>query len=77
MTILRKLSPLTWLMVVSGTLLIGSLLAMSIGIMRQDALWQIIGMMGIVAGVIKIAAILIWTRVAGLGRDDYTPTPAP
>ncbi|MGB3327991.1 MAG: hypothetical protein WBA46_03495 [Thermomicrobiales bacterium] len=74
---LRAIRPMTWLMLISVAICAASVLAIVAGIVMQDALWQLVGMMGIVAGAIKIAAVLIWTRIAGLGRDDYTPTPAP
>lgn len=77
MTALRRIAPLTWLMVASGAILVIGVLTVVIGVAMQDELWQVIGMLGIVAGVIKVTTVLIWTRVVGLGRDDYTPTPAP
>lgn len=77
MAFLRRIPPLTWLMLISGVILAASVLALVAGIAMQDALWQVIGMLGIVAGGIKVITVLIWTRVVGLGRDDYTPTPAP
>jgi hypothetical protein len=77
MTTLRSVRPLTWLMLASGAILILSALTVAVGVAMQDELWQVIGMLGVVAGAIKVATVLIWTRVVGLGRDDYTPTPAP
>lgn len=74
---IRAIAPLTWLMATSIAILAMGIAAIVVGIALQDPFWQVIGMMGIVAGAIKIAVVLIWTRIAGLGRDDYTPTPAP
>jgi len=73
----RRIPALTWLMLISGAFLVAGVVALIVGIAIQDALWQVIGMLGIVAGVIKVVTVLIWTRIVGLGRDDYTPTPAP
>lgn len=73
----RRIPPLTWLMLISGAFLAAGVVALVVGIAMQDALWQVIGMLSIVAGVIKVVTVLIWTRIVGLGRDDYTPTPAP
>ncbi|MGC4190112.1 MAG: hypothetical protein QM589_02605 [Thermomicrobiales bacterium] len=74
---LCTIRPLTWLMAASITLLLVGVGAIVAGVIMQDALWQLIGLMGIVAGAVKVAVVLIWTRVAGLGANDYTPTPAP
>ncbi|MGN6484127.1 MAG: hypothetical protein ACTHMX_06970 [Thermomicrobiales bacterium] len=74
---LRAIRPLTWLMAASIAILGIGIAAMGVGLAMQDALWQVIGLLAIVAGGVKIAVVLIWTRVVGLDEDDYTPTPAP
>lgn len=74
---LRALRPMTWLMAASIAILGIGVAAIAAGIAMGDALWQVIGLLGIVAGAVKVAVVLIWTRIAGLDADDYTPTPAP
>jgi len=74
---LRAIRPFTWLMAASVAILGVGVAAMAAGIATQDALWQVIGLLATVAGAVKIAVVLIWTRVVGLHEDDYTPTPAP
>lgn len=74
---LRTVRPLTWLMAVSLAILLAGAVALGAGIAMQNALWQVIGLLGLIAGVVKVAVVVIWSRVAGLGRDDYTPTPSP
>ncbi|MGC4105934.1 MAG: hypothetical protein QM753_06190 [Thermomicrobiales bacterium] len=74
---LRTVRPLTWLMIASVGILAAGIVVIASGLVLHDPLWQLIGLMGVVAGAVKVGVVLIWTRVAGLGADDYTPTPAP
>lgn len=74
---LRALRPMTWLMAASVAILGIGVAAIAGGIAMGDALWQVIGLLAIVAGGVKVAIVLIWTRFIGLDADDYTPTPAP
>lgn len=74
---LRTIRPFTWLMAASVTILAIGIVAIVSGLALRDPLWQLIGLMGIVAGAVKVGIVLIWTRIAGLDADDYVPTPAP
>jgi hypothetical protein len=74
---IRAIRPLTWLLIASVAILGAGFASLGVGIAAQDALLQVIGLLASIAGAVKVAVVLIWTRVAGLGSDDYTPTPAP
>lgn len=46
------------------------------GIVTTDGeLWQLAGVMLILAGLIKVAVIHLWVRLAGLGTDRHDPVP--
>ena len=74
---LRAVRPLTWLLAASIAILAVGIAFLIGGIALANAFWQVIGLMAIVAGGVKVAIVLIWTRFVGIDADDYTPTPAP
>ncbi|HYJ13649.1 MAG TPA: hypothetical protein VEW66_08660 [Thermomicrobiales bacterium] len=67
---LQHLHITSWLLFIVGAT---SLLA---GIVLQDGeLWQLLGLMLLLAGGIKVVVILLWRQLAGLETDRHSPVP--
>ena len=68
---LKHLTTISWAITILGilTVLIGSLLGFS-------PIWLLVGIFLIIAGVVKLAMLLIWTRLARLGTDEHSPIDA-
>jgi Ni,Fe-hydrogenase I cytochrome b subunit len=64
------------LMVASWTLIALGIVAFVTGILVTDGeLWQLAGVMLVLAGGVKVAMIHIWHRVAGMETDRHDPVP--
>jgi hypothetical protein len=67
---LQHLSVLSWCLILVGAI---SLLA---GLAREDGeLWQLTGIMLLLAGGVKVIVILLWRVLAGLETDRHRPIP--
>lgn len=53
--------------------LVGILLVVATFVLDLTPMWQLAGIMLILAGIVKVAVVTIWTRVATM--DDPTPSP--
>ena len=69
---MRYLRITSWAITLAGLLIIA--VAMLAGL---SVVWLLAGIMLTWAGVVKIAVVLIWERVARLGTSEHRPTPAP
>lgn len=69
---MRYLRITSWAITLAGLLTIA--VAMLAGL---SVVWLLAGIMLTWAGVVKIAVVLIWERVARLGTSEHRPTPAP
>ncbi|MGB3305623.1 MAG: hypothetical protein WBA63_05515 [Thermomicrobiales bacterium] len=69
---MRYLRITSWAITLAGLLTIAA--AMLAGL---SVVWLLAGIMLTWAGVVKIAVVLIWERVARLGTSEHRPTPAP
>lgn len=54
---------------------IGVLLILAASIMSLDISILLAGVLLAWAGLIKIAVVLVWTRVAGMGSPKHEPVP--
>lgn len=64
------------LMMASWTLVALGIAAFVAGLLTADGeLWQLAGVMLVLAGVVKVAIIHIWHRVAGMETDRHDPVP--
>lgn len=52
---------------------VGILLVAVAAVADLGAMWVLSGLLLAWAGLVKIAVVLIWTRIAGLGTDEHTP----
>ncbi len=67
---LRHLYVVSWLLVVLGVV------ALIVGLKSEGReLWQLIGMMLLLAGGVKVVILVLWHRVAGLETDRHNPIP--
>lgn len=53
--------------------ILGLLACLAYAALDLDAIWLVGGIFLTWAGVVKIAVVLIWTRIAHLGTDRHTP----
>ena len=67
---LRHLTIVSWLIIASGVAALVAGLAMADG-----ELWQLVGMMLLLAGGVKVVVLQLWHRVAGLETDRHNPIP--
>ena len=67
---MRKLLYLSLAMTVAGVLLIAAASASDLGTGLELA-----GLLLVWAGIVKVAVVMLWTRVAGLGSDQHRPIP--
>jgi hypothetical protein len=68
---LKHLTTISWAITILGVL--ATLAASVFGL---SPLWMLIGIFLIIAGVVKIGMLLIWTRLAHLGTDEHSPIDA-
>lgn len=68
---LRYLRYTSWGMIILGILAIASATLLSV-----DPVWMILGIMLLLAGVVKVGSLLIFTRIAKLGTDEHKPIDA-
>ena len=52
---------------------LGVLLAIAAGLLGLGAMWLLTGILLAWAGIVKIAVVLIWTKLAHLGTDQHSP----
>ena len=52
---------------------LGIMLVAIAALTNLGAMWMLSGILLAWAGLVKIAVVLIWTKVARLGSDAYTP----
>lgn len=65
------------LMAVSlGTLLLGVLWIVVAWLGAPDRIWIVPGMFLVIAGIVQVAAVQIWIKVAKLGTDEHDPIKA-
>lgn len=68
---LRYLTVTSWGMTILGVLAIASAALFDI-----DPVWMLLGIMLLLAGVVKLGMMLIWTRIAKMGTDQHRPIDA-
>ena len=67
---LRHLHITSWLLVSLGGI------ALVIGLtVDKGELWQLAGLMLVLAGGVKVVILQLWSRVAGLETDRHDPIP--
>ncbi len=67
---LRHLHIASWLLILLGCI------AFVIGLtVEQGELWQLVGLMLLLAGGVKVLILHLWSRVAGLETDRHDPVP--
>lgn len=67
---LRHLHIVSWLLVLLGV--VALVAGMNTG---AGEFWQLIGLMLILAGGVKLVVLVLWHRVAGLETDRHKPIP--
>ncbi len=67
---LRHLHITSWLLVALGG--ISLLIGLNVD---NGEFWQLIGLMLVLAGAVKLVVLLLWHRVAGLETDRHKPIP--
>ena len=67
---LQHLQVVSWFLVISGALSFAAGLALESG-----ELWQLVGLMLVLAGGVKILMIFLWRQLAGLETDRHRPVP--
>ena len=58
---MKQIAALSYAITIIGLLLVAWSVASD-----QSALWQLTGILLVIAGVVKIAVVQIWQRIAGL-----------
>jgi ABC-type amino acid transport system permease subunit len=53
--------------------LLGLLLALIAAVADVGHAWMLAGILLAWAGIVKIAVVLIWTRIAHMGSDQHSP----
>jgi hypothetical protein len=53
--------------------LLGVLLALAAAVTDMGGAWLLAGILLAWAGIVKIAVVLIWIRIAHLGTDHHAP----
>jgi hypothetical protein len=68
---LKHLSTISWAITILG--LVITLASLLLGF---SPLWMLTGLFLVIAGVVKLGMLLIWTRLARLGTDEHSPIDA-
>ncbi|HLU34362.1 MAG TPA: hypothetical protein VKZ61_01235 [Thermomicrobiales bacterium] len=68
---LRYLTVTSW-----GMTILGVLAIVAAAMLDIDPVWMLLGIMLLLAGVVKLGMMLIWTRVAKMGTDQHRPIDA-
>jgi peptidoglycan biosynthesis protein MviN/MurJ (putative lipid II flippase) len=68
---LRYLTVTSW-----GMTILGVLAIVAAAMLDIDPVWMLLGIMLLLAGVLKLGMMLIWTRVAKMGTDQHRPIDA-
>jgi len=68
---LRYLTVTSW-----GMTILGVLAIVAAALLNIDPVWMLLGIMLLLAGVVKLGMMLIWTRVAKMGTDQHRPIDA-
>ncbi len=68
---LRYLTVTSW-----GMTILGVLAIVAAALLDIDPVWMLLGIMLLLAGVVKLGMMLIWTRVAKMGTDQHRPIDA-
>jgi predicted signal transduction protein with EAL and GGDEF domain len=68
---LHYLKYTSWGMIALGVIAIAAATFLSV-----DPVWMLLGIMLLMAGVVKIGSLLIWTRIAKMGTDEHKPIDA-
>jgi hypothetical protein len=67
---LRHLHIVSWFL-----FLVGAISLVAGLIMPDGELWQLLGLLLLLAGAVKVAVIILWRQVAGLETDRHSPIP--
>lgn len=65
---MKYLNLTSWLMTI-----LGILACIAYAVLGLDTVWLLGGVLLTWAGIIKIAVVLIWTKLAHLGTDRHSP----
>jgi len=68
---LRYLTVTSW-----GMTILGVLAIVAAAMLDIDPVWMLLGIMLLLASVVKLGMMLIWTRVAKMGTDQHRPIDA-
>lgn len=68
---LKHLTTISWAITVLGVLV-----TLAASLSGLSPLWMLVGIFLIIAGVVKLGMLLIWTRLAKLGTDEHSPIDA-
>lgn len=68
---LRYLTITSWGMTILGIIAIAAAAFLSV-----DPVWMLLGIMLLMAGIVKIGMMLVWTRIAKMGTDEHSPIDA-
>jgi hypothetical protein len=44
-------------------------------VITNGEVWQLVGLMLVLAGIVKVVVVQLWSRVAGLETDRHDPVP--
>jgi hypothetical protein len=58
----------SWVLVALGVLAF-----VSGSLFDLDEVWQLAGLLLVIAGIVKVAVVHLWVNVAGLGTDRHDP----